>query len=271
MAWRDPHTHRIVLDGALVPIVASVLALHLAGCGPNVYLLPDGPQTRRQARALLEELARSPRALERRLVLVSGWRSPPGGFGALAHWLDRCTTNATEMVSIAECPPDIPIPELARALFGGRGGPDPIDVVAYSMGGLVARVAARQGSVRIRTLFALATPNRGLPLARLMPWDVQMRDMHPGSEFIAGLDDTAPAPRDTICYSMRRDIIVPAGRAHIEGATHVVVSRAARRPLSAHRQILVDERVIYDIIRRLLSHDASPTGPSAPVASDTAR
>ena len=81
-----------------------------------------------------------------------------------------------------------------------------VDVVAISMGGLIARYAAMplpddSRQLRIRRLFTISTPHRGAKLAALPTFDQRQIDMRPGSAFLASLDDAlADADYDLLPY-----------------------------------------------------------------------
>jgi len=67
-----------------------------------------------------------------------------------------------------------------------------LDVVAVSMGGLIARKAIIDGHdgthINARRLFTLATPHKGAKLANLIALDSTSRDMRPGCDFLCDLD-----------------------------------------------------------------------------------
>lgn len=69
------------------------------------------------------------------------------------------------------------------------------DVVAHSMGGLIARSALAsglEGDLAVRTLITLATPHYGTELAASPLWPGPLRDeLAPGSSFLAALNSEA--------------------------------------------------------------------------------
>jgi pimeloyl-ACP methyl ester carboxylesterase len=131
----------------------------------------------------------------------------------------------------------------------------PIDVVAHSMGGLVARTALATTQVPVAHLVTLATPHGGADLATagrtvrstaaggalvdaadaagvlpLDPGAPSIRDLAEGSTFLGWLD-AQPRRDGTAITSVagRHDYLVPVPRAHLDGATNVVVDPAGLR------------------------------------------
>ncbi|MHA6800730.1 esterase/lipase family protein [Bounagaea algeriensis] len=107
--------------------------------------------------------------------------------------------------SIADATTRTPIPELAARLaqhihrrYTDRG--EAVDVLAHSMGGLVARLAvlgtARdwrgfpEGELRVGEVVALGTPHSGV-IASNRSRDVQWESMHAGSELLRTLHEPA--------------------------------------------------------------------------------
>lgn len=138
----------------------------------------------------------------------------------------------------------------------------PIDIVAHSQGGLVARQALTDevdpGDGRlpkVNSLVTLGTPHRGTPaatasamIAHTMPGDVLLTAAHTAlpneidpagtsvhqmaehSTFMRRLNSKPlPAGVRVTSIGAREDLYVPAGRANLPGANNVVVSAPGRR------------------------------------------
>jgi pimeloyl-ACP methyl ester carboxylesterase len=127
--------------------------------------------------------------------------------------------------------------ELARAHPGV-----PIDVIAHSQGGLVARAALAGGMTEAATIITLGTPHRGVPLASgaallngtatgraafviagavgVDPSATSVREMAEGSAFLRRLDQADPRPPTTRVLSIAAasDAVVPAARTSIPPA-----------------------------------------------------
>ncbi|MGH9165156.1 MAG: lipase family alpha/beta hydrolase, partial [Acidimicrobiales bacterium] len=127
----------------------------------------------------------------------------------------------------------------------------PIDVIAHSQGGLVARSAlGRRAPPAVRTLVTLATPHRGADVATFIgmaqgnPWgafvgamasdvrplgidpnSVAVRQMSESSGFLRHLDATPLPPGVQVTsVAARADPIVTSPKARLGGADNVVVA-----------------------------------------------
>jgi pimeloyl-ACP methyl ester carboxylesterase len=126
----------------------------------------------------------------------------------------------------------------------------PIDVIAHSQGGLVARVAISEPNApHVDTVVTLATPHRGANLAtagatiatsergralldeggRVVgggtnPLSVSVGQMSANSDFIRSLDNKhIPMGTRAVSIGVRGDLVVPSSRAHWNGADNTVV------------------------------------------------
>ncbi len=132
-----------------------------------------------------------------------------------------------------------------------ESGAPQLDVVAHSMGGLVARacLGARGRASGIARLVTLGTPHQGtlvFPRFRVDPMVAQMR---PGSAMLARLADgrAATAAADCIAiYSADDAIVVPASAGYWPGAFNIEV-----RGLG-HMSLLFSRRV-YELVRENLA------------------
>lgn len=257
-----------VLPGQILLVLGMVLC---TGCGSYVFYRADIPQSPAMAGEALEVLAQNPAPLQRPLLLIHGWRDSARRWEKMLHWLRRCTTNAEEMVVVFDYSGDQPISVLTEELFRKYKVLGEVDVVGHSMGGLIAREAHRRGFITIKTLFSMASPHRGSYLARYGPLFRQLRDMTPGSEFLRRLNSD-PRTRDfnIITYWMRGDFLLTQGSSESLGGTNVILS-TGNKPLFryTHNQLVMDERTIYDVIRRLTCWSverACPPEPEVPPA-----
>jgi len=147
-----------------------------------------------------------------------------------------------------------------------------VDVVAFSMGGVVARYAAlapdpERGQTRrlkINRLFTIASPHRGAhwaPLGTIIPL---AKDMRKDSAFLARLDAALPELDYTlISYIRLGDWIVGEHQTAPPGQTPIWVSN---RPFQlAHIQAPSDPRIEADILRQLRGDESAATVPRSPV------
>ncbi|MDQ1402757.1 MAG: hypothetical protein QOG03_1073, partial [Actinomycetota bacterium] len=131
----------------------------------------------------------------------------------------------------------------------------PVDVIAHSQGGLVARAALdRTPPAGLGMVITLASPHRGADLATLGamidhtgpgrdveqaghvlrpggidPTSASVRELAESSDFIKHLAPLPPGLR-LLSIGERLDPVVPAPRAEVEGATNVIV----RSPLGGN-------------------------------------
>ena len=222
------------------------------------FLVPDD-----LLRADTERMRRDARPLSRPLVILAGYRSPRISAWSLERLLRPVIGGADAPILSVAYPERGSIPGAARIVLErvvGRFGhtPPELDVVAISMGGLVARAMQAgliEGLPPLRTarLFTLATPHRGARLANLIAPDAAARDMRPGSAFLRRLDDAlSERPIDLTCYALLRDWWVgtentaPPGRDPHWLDPHTPFAKAM-----AHFAVTQDPRLALDLARRL--------------------
>ncbi len=250
----------------------------LAGCCTRQN--PSFPVTTAQAKAALHEMRRDPRPLERPVIIAAGLFDAGMSVDQMAGTLRRVTgdnhmvVTATFMSlttgSFDGCRDHL-IEKVERA-WGttDTGETIEVDVIGFSMGGLVARHASRprtDGGTRldIRRLFTISTPHRGARMAGMPSFDDRTVDMRSGSEFLAELDDALP-DADYVMYNYTRlgDWIVGAENAAPPGQTAWWVPAP---PASfSHLGAATDPRIMADIARRLRGDPPLTTEPPAPLS-----
>ena len=214
---------------------------------------------RRRLRPLDPEDPRPP------VVLLHGYAQHPANFAWLAHrlrrdgWRHLYTLAHTSVGGDIERSAD----RLGAALDRVRRatGATRVDIVAHSMGGLVARacIRARGHGSGVGRLITLGTPHQGteiFPRFRLDPMVAQMR---PGSPLLARLAADDPVPRIADCisiYSADDAVVVPPSRAYYPGALNVEV-----RGLG-HLSLLFSRRV-YALVRENLDAERASAPATA--------
>lgn len=219
-------------------------------------------------------------ALARPVVVLAGWRAWAMMPRGIARDLRRLT-GATEQCFLPIAFPlgsDITAiaAEVCRRVEQRWPSADDqrtaeVDVVAVSMGGLVARAAAGERTragpckrLRIARLFTIGSPHRGAKLAEHVRIDTASRQMRPGSAFLRLLDEElAHAEYELVCYARLRDTWVGATRSAPDGRCPHWVS--GQRILS-HNLITQDRRIIADIARRLRGEEPLASGGQEPPA-----
>ena len=151
-----------------------------------------------------------------------------------------------------------------------------VDFIAHSMGGLIIRYMIKQWYYEIKGFFdikrsynfqihhvcMIATPNHGVPLARLAFWDKQACDIDFISKFIKNLNKKDETPyglgdpngfiqwytyRGSVLFNW--DYVVPTKSVPLKGAS----ANRGEYPLS-HDKLLSNKRVIEQIYLDLLSY-----------------
>jgi triacylglycerol lipase len=137
-----------------------------------------------------------------------------------------------------------------RQLIDERLGPrGPLDMVAFSMGGLVARYYAQRlgGLSRMSHLVTISTPHCGTRTAYLQPLP-GVREMRPGSPFLQDLDrDAAGLARVSVTsiWSPLDILILPAV------SSRLPFGREVRIPVLLHFLMPGDQRVIEAVMQSL--------------------
>ena len=168
------------------------------------------------------------------VVFVHGFGGAPGNFLPLRGWL---WTQGRKRTYAFELPGEGSLDEAAQVLCAyvqavvevNALPPDrKIDLVAHSMGGVIARlaldhVATRQ---RVATVVTLGSPHAGSYLARYAATSRAL-DLRPGSPVLTRLDAQLPWagppawPRLVAFWSPADVIVVPPQSARVEGATNL--------------------------------------------------
>ncbi len=183
------------------------------------------PLSLRRSRAV------SPRRADlRTVVFVHGLAGSGAGFWPMRLWLRACgidrqlaydypTVGLRRRTGTVEAMAITLDREIDARVRGGR-----IDIVAHSMGGLVARtwIQLLGGHRRVDRLITLATPHGGTESAAWLPSAVGVQ-LRPGSELLRRLDD-APVPAHVHATSIVAGgdtVVRPLASARAPWGTHV--------------------------------------------------
>ncbi|MEM6550964.1 MAG: hypothetical protein AAF750_02320 [Planctomycetota bacterium] len=252
-----------------------ILLLSLIGCTSPTN--PSFSVDTKDARQAIRDMRASPVEPVRPIVVVGPFLDP-----AIAEWqmrrqvreafepdrvvgisfpfwsnFDLCRARVIDAVE-AEFPSDDP------------DWTTEVDVIAFSMGGLVARYAATQPAttdgkqLKIARLYTICSPHQGSALARFPSLLPLVRSMSPNSPFLTELNGQFDdAPYTLTAYTRLTDPIVAPTRAAPEGHP---VRWVQPPPFSlAHNYALDDPRLIADILRRLRNETPLSTDPPAPL------
>ncbi len=233
---------------------------------------PAFPVTSAQAEADVKRMEAKPQALPRPVVMLTGWADP---FFGSAYWKETLRATGVPRDQI------LPMSFFFHTTFPGCRerviaavqerwpSDDPaftveVDVVGFSMGGLIARLSAAPPSqddgnprrLKIARLFTIATPHRG---ARIAKWSIdpimidrRVAGMKPGSATLAYLDEQRGRPGNDyriVAYARTKDWVVGNERTAPPGKTaYWVPTPFLHRP---HQEAYRDPRIEADILRRL--------------------
>ena len=145
-----------------------------------------------------------------------------------------------------------------------------VDLVGNSMGGLVARYATDpttgDRAVRAAALYGIGTPFLGADIAEVFVLNDMVRDMQPGSSFLANLNDpTRQYGYVLVPYTRSDDTYVGAANTAPPGEVPWWVP--AEPFQSGHLTSYGDHRIMADIARRLRGEPPYTTEPRAPLPS----
>ena len=252
--------------------------LSLTGC-ETASRNPSFDLAATDARKALREMRESPRALERPVIVLDGL-GPPVASWLLADQVRRATGGDRRDVvgvtfafsgSLAGCRR-----HLLDAVERHFPSDDPhftreVDVVAMSMGGVVARYAAapepsaRGKRLKIARLFTIGSPHVGADLAALPPVLGQLQlDLRERSPFLRALARReAAGDYELYPYVRLGDCIVGDTNAAPAGVTPLWLPNL---PLEdAHLAAWADPRIVADIARRLRGERPFATEPPQPL------
>lgn len=234
------------------------------------------PASREELRADAARMRAHRTGIARPIVILSGWHSP--GIDLTLGRSLRSLTGAHKDQTLAVSYPFAtsvhgPAKKVLRRVaerFGVEGAwTREVDVVAVSMGGLVARLAASDllglsHRFRIARLFTLASPHRGSKMAARLRIDRASRDMAPGSAFLEQLDAAwRRDPFEIIPYAVLGDWMVGARNTAPPGQYPRWFEGPA---IVGHHTISSHRAIIIAIARRL--RDEEPLRQPSPAPRD---
>lgn len=258
-------------------IILSVLpALGLGGCAIDGPVNPSFPLTMSAAQAEVKAMREQPHRAARPVVVVSGYADPGiATFGLTGQLRDVLGADA-QIVSVS--PGFTLTMQDAREMLirkvetlpGGERDAEwtvEVDVVAVSMGGLVAAYAAlprEDGGRRLKIarLFTICTPHRGATLASVPSIEPRVADMRKDSAFIAQLEQTQ-REYELIPYGRLGDRIVGAENTAPAGMTPWWVETPVLQ--LSHIDCYRDARIVADIARRLRGEPGYTVGTPSPL------
>ncbi|MGD1916275.1 MAG: esterase/lipase family protein [Phycisphaerales bacterium] len=284
---RKPRRWRRRIRRGLVGVLAGAGVFLSASCVHLDHANPSYPATNAEVKTAIETMKATPVGVDRPVVVLSGWRAPQMSSNQLAKRVRELTGADEDRVLALSYMWGNDIPDIADGVaqdvaeaFGseiddatGMRWTTEVDVVAGSMGGLVARTAfadpgevGRELGVRlnINTLYTLGTPHRGAKLANWIRLDDASAQMKPGSDFLANLDDATLGEEHDLTivpYATLRDTWVGASNSAPTGQDPIWVPG---RIVLSHHLITLDKRIQADLGRRLRGEEPLGTHSAPP-------
>ena len=190
------------------------------------------------------------------LVLVHGLFDTPRVFDSLKRHLagrrERLLLPALPL-RFGIAPIQTSAQRLAGHIEAAFGANEPIDILGFSMGGVIARTWIQQlgGHVRTRRFLSLGSPQQGTLTAQ--PWPrlplAGIADLKPGSTLLCQLNgDLSPLQGIECCsYGTAVDLMVVPG-------WHGVLPIGPRRmlPVWSHQQLLRHPAALDALVEELL-------------------
>jgi len=207
---------------------------------------------------LLDPLNIASAQLGDRLTVMLSEESQPVVVGLVgANTMKACRERVVEMVQ-ARWPSDDPSETLD------------VDVVGFSLGGVVGRDAAiaREGERRLKVvrMFTICSPHMGSGMAQIPTTDARVVAIRSDSEFLSRLDHERQEGRaayELYCYTRLDDgIVAPELAAPRDLRPWWVTNLPLER---SHGNAHKDARILADIARRLRDEPAYATMPPAPL------
>lgn len=258
-------------------IMFLALLLLLGGCTTLTGPSKDNPLPKAELRAALEQMRTEPVEIERPVITIDGWLNY-GGASIIHRELKNLTggeedlfvkyhyplifstleSNARKIVKIVEERWPSDDPEWTTE----------IDVVGFSMGGLIARVAAespRKGKkprkrLKVKSMFTIGSPHKGtswwIRWAAIdqMSWAVSLW----GGNYRSWLNERlVEADYDLYCYGQGNDWIVGN---NFEAAGYPEI-KARGLFLFSHTSSYGNYRHLADIASRLRGEDPIVPNP----------
>lgn len=191
------------------------------------------------------------------LVLVHGLWDTPALFNSLRQAI--CDRRELFLPHLPHGLGVVPLEDLARELGQGiaaRFGPDaPLDVMGFSMGGVISRtwIQLLGGGRRVRRFTSVASPQQGTLVAQPWPrrWLASVGDLKVGSRLLRRLNADPDALAGIDCcslYCLADLMVVPGWTAVLP-----VGRREVLRPLHLqHHELMAHPSSVAQVARELL-------------------
>jgi len=256
--------------------ILTVILLLLAGCARPTN--PSFPLTSAAAKVAWSAMEDDPKPLARPIVVLGGIYDPGWAAASVENNLQKIAAdtddrNIIHVGFLDTLSFDGAAEKVIKAVdsrfpnaHADASHTIEVDVIGFSMGGLVARYAASDmhfdkagRRLRIHRLFTVSSPHQGAKLAWVPVPDSRISDMRSGSEFLEQLNAEQP-DYEIIAYARLGDEVVGERNAALPGDTPYWLSKQ----VFSHASAYSDTRILADIGRRL--RDEQPFTRSPPAA-----
>lgn len=263
-ARQRPLIVRSIALGAVALALASCVT---TPCPPN----PSFPVSDTDAAVDLDRMSAQPVAVDRPVVFVAGIGEPGISSGSIMSTIERTIAGPmAEVHFFDEATFDGArqklLKEVATAFGTDIDHIPEVDVVAFSMGGLVARHAAIPDPVgrrlRVRRMFTICTPHEGARMGAFPIGTPQSDDMNQTSDFLEHLR-CEKRPYAMVCYARLDDATV--GEEFAAPAGEALWWVPTPNGEYSHMHAFTDRRILADIARRLRGEAPFSTLPAAPL------
>ncbi len=194
------------------------------------------------------------------VVLVPGYGGSPSSVRSLAAALSAAGHPVSTVTLPGDGTGDIVAmaPVLADAVGRASATGAPVDVVGFSMGGLVARAWARDlgGAAIARRVVTVGTPNAGTETAALGATlgacPTACQQMVPGSELLERLNSPDPTPDGPAWITVRSstdEVVRPDGTTAMDGASNVLLQEVCSDVEVAHGQLVTQRLSVAIVVR----------------------
>jgi hypothetical protein len=261
-------------------MILALMSIAIASCAAEP-VNPSFAISRVEAEQSLTDMAANPKPLPRPLVVLSGIYDPGFGARGVAKAIQPIAKPDAQIITVhfvgartfEQCATRLVETIEARLPSTDENATIEIDVIACSMGGLVARYAAMDSfetvdaaparrRLNIARLFTISTPHTGAKLAHAKSLDKRVADMNSESAFLNRLN-TTPADYEIIPYVRLNDELVGVRNAAPPGHDPIWVSNAPFK--ISHIEANDDPRILADIARRLRNETPHSHLPAAPL------
>lgn len=199
------------------------------------------------------------------MLLIPGYGGEAGPLQAMASTL-QAQGLTVEVVGIDDGTADLNVYAqrvIGRAQQFVAGGAPSVDLVGFSAGGVIARIAGTDpvGVPVIRRIATIGTPNEGTQIAALGALVGQCppacAQLDPESDLLADLPAASSADRYLTVWSRSDDVVRPPESAELENAAEVVVQDLCDR-IVGHNAVFSDP-VTLSAVPAFLAGSALPT------------